>query len=275
MKGLAVSNIAWPAEQDEAVARELVSLGVTGIEVAPTKLWPDPAHRTDAEIDECRKTWHDRGLEIVAAQALLFGQPDLTLFDGEATRAKTMDYLKRIVHVCARLGAGALVFGSPKSRLAKDCDRNEVFAEAVEFFRNLGELAASEGTAIVMEANPPEYGADFITKATEAVELVRAVDCPGFRLHLDTACMTLAKDSTSSVFDAGSSILRHFHVSEPQLAVIGTGGVDHQAFARELHKRQYEHWVSIEMREPQPFDVEALKKVVRFVNEVYFGERGQ
>ena len=37
---LAVSNIAWPREQDAAVADLLAGLGVTGIEVAPTKISP-------------------------------------------------------------------------------------------------------------------------------------------------------------------------------------------------------------------------------------------
>jgi len=37
---LAVSNIAWPREQDAAVADLLREHGVRGIEVAPTKVWP-------------------------------------------------------------------------------------------------------------------------------------------------------------------------------------------------------------------------------------------
>ncbi|MFL5331222.1 MAG: sugar phosphate isomerase/epimerase family protein [Gemmataceae bacterium] len=266
MKGLAVSNIAWPASEDDAVAKALVSLGVQAIEIAPTKLFPNPAEVTDDQIDECRARWNDRGLEIVAAQALLFGHPELTIFDDAAIRGRTRQYLKRIIHVCARLGAKALVFGSPKNRLAKGRD---VSPEAIEFFGQLGSDAAQEGTAIVMEANPPDYGADFVTRAMDAVELVKAVDHPGFRLHLDTACMTLAGDSIKDVFDVGFRFVRHFHVSEPQLAPIGADKVDHAAFARELKARNYEHWVSIEMREIQPFDLDGLKRAVTTVQKVY------
>lgn len=266
MKGLAVSNIAWPISEDDAVAKALISLDVRAIEIAPTKLFPSPAEVSDADIDECRKRWSDRGLEIVAAQALLFGHPELTIFDDPATRARTREYLQRIIHVCAQLGAKALVFGSPKNRLAKGRD---VSAEAVEFFGQLARDAAQEGTAIVMEANPTDYGADFVTRAMEALNLVKAVDHLGFRLHLDTACMTLAGDSIKEVFDAGFKLLCHFHVSEPQLAPIGAGGIDHAAFARELKPRHYEHWVSIEMREMQPFDLDAIKNAVRLVQSAY------
>src|SRR5262249_39749225 len=153
---------AWPSSEDAAVAQMLVQERVHGIEIAPTKLFPEPTMATDVEIDRVRHLWRDRGLEIVAAQALLFGKPELTLFESTEKQNQMRGYLKRIIHVCSRLGAKALVFGSPKNRLAGDRDRTEVFAEAVEIFRDLGQTAADEGAAVVIEAIPPENGADFI-----------------------------------------------------------------------------------------------------------------
>jgi len=121
-----------------------------------------------------------------------------------------------------------------------------------------------------MEANPPEYGADFVTTAAEAVELVRAVNHPDFRLHLDTGCMTLAHDPIAEMFDAAFPLLRHFHVSEPNLDPPGTSGkVDHPAFAAELKRRGYPHWVSLEMREPNPFTLDRLAAAVRRFKEWY------
>lgn len=108
---LAVSNIAWPVERDADVAALLTAMQVQGIEVAPTKIWPDPLAVTDAALDAYRKSWNDRGIEIVAAQALLFGKPELTLFDDSNIRTKTSAYLRKIIRLCGRLGCGALVFG--------------------------------------------------------------------------------------------------------------------------------------------------------------------
>jgi sugar phosphate isomerase/epimerase len=267
---LAVSNIAWPADQDAAVADRLGALGVTGIEVAPTKAWPNPPAATDAEIDAYRAFWNGRGIEIVAAQALLFGRPELTVFDSAEVRAKTLDYLTGIVRVCARLGARALVFGSPKNRRVGDRPRAEAQGVAVEFFRTLAATAHAAGTTVVLEANPPEYGADFVTRAGGAIELVKAVDHPGFRLHLDTGCMTLAGDPVRETFAAGFPLAHHFHVSEPNLDPPGTSGtVDHAAFAAELHARGYAGWVSLEMREPKPFTLDGLAAAVRWVQERY------
>jgi D-psicose/D-tagatose/L-ribulose 3-epimerase len=56
---------------------------------------------------------------VFAAQALLFGRRDLTLFDDADTRQRTLDYLCIMVRVCARLGARALVFGSPKNAIER------------------------------------------------------------------------------------------------------------------------------------------------------------
>lgn len=269
---LAVSNIAWPREQDEAVAGVLAGLGVTGVEVAPTKVWPDPLAATDAGIDAYRRWWADRGFEIAGAQALLFGRPELTVFESAETRRRTLDYLRRIVRLCSRLGAQSLVFGSPKNRRVGQTDRDTAQTVAVEFFGRLAEFAQSDGTCVVLEANPPVYGADFVTMAAEAVELVRAVDHPGFRLHLDTGCMTLAADPIRDTFDDGFDLLHHFHASEPQLAPPrSSAAVDHPAFAAELVRHGYAGWVSVEMRQPEPFDLDHFAAAVRWVRDQYGG----
>lgn len=267
---LAVSNLAWPAEAKEDVAKALVAAGVAGIEVAPTKIWPKPLEASDGEIDACRAWWEFRGLKIAAAQALLFGRPELTLFDSAATRRKTIDYLAGIIRICARLGAEALVFGSPKNRAIGTRAPAEVHAIAVDFFGEIGDLAHAAGTHVVLEAIPPENGADYILRAAEALALVREVNHPGFRLHLDTACMTLANDDIAATIRDGLPYLRHFHVSEPAMAAIGTSGrVDHAGFARELAQQRYGHWVSIEMREAVSFTLAGLAECVRFVRHIY------
>ncbi len=267
---LAISNIAWSREQDAAVAELLKEAGIGGIEIAPTKIWPNPLAATDAEIDEYRQFWSEREIAIVAAQALLFGKPELTIFETASTREQTIEYLAGIVRICARLGAGSLVFGSPKNRRVGTMPADEGSRIAVEFFTRLGEIAANAGTCVVMEANPPIYGADFITHAAEAIALVERVNHPGFQLHLDTGCVTLAGDSIPATFDEAFPLLRHFHVSEPNLDAPGTSGtVDHAVFAEQLRERRYMGWVSLEMREGHPFDRASFRDSVSWFEQCY------
>jgi sugar phosphate isomerase/epimerase len=267
---LAVSNIAWPKEQDAAVADVLVQHGVAGIEVAPTKLFADPLAATDSEIEAVKRFWADRGIAIVAAQALLFGKPHLTLFDSVEVRAATFTHLAGIARFCAKLSAEALVFGSPKNRRISALPKSDADRIAIGFFTRLADVAQAVGTCIVMEANPPVYGADWVTTAAEAIALVEAVNHPGFRLHLDTGCMTLAGDSIAETFARGGHLVKHFHVSEPNLAAPGTSGpVDHAAFAAALRELNYDGWVSLEMRETQPFELAAFAESVGWLARTY------
>jgi D-psicose/D-tagatose/L-ribulose 3-epimerase len=266
---LAVSNIAWPADQDAAVAALLPTLGVRGIEVAPTRLFPDPLAASDADIDAVRQFWQAHGIDIVAAQSLLFGRPDLTLFESEEKRRETHAYLAQIIQLCAKLGAGPLVFGSPKNRRRGDMPHDDAMRIAVEFFDDLADIAQAEDTVIVFEANPTQYGADFCTTAADAITLVSEVNHPAFRLHLDTACMTLAGDPHAETF-AAWPLLSHVHISAPNLAPPSpTDAVDHQAFAKHLRAVRPSGWVSLEMRASQPFDLDAFAATITFVKETY------
>jgi len=267
---LAISNIAWPADQDEAVATLLREEGVEGIEIAPTKWWPKPLEATKEEIRDRRRFWEERGLSIVAAQSLLFGKADLQLFGSKEIRNALREYLSGVIAVCAALGAGPLVFGSPKNRRRGEITNEEAKRIAVEFFHSLAEFAHERGACLSLEANPPYYGADFMTTVAEAFEVVRAVDHPGVRLQIDTACMNYVNDDPSTLLPAVAPVISHFHVSEPNLVEIGSSSIDHSLFATKLHQIGYAGWVSIEMRSMEPFSIAGLRQAIRFVGERYF-----
>lgn len=102
---LAVSNLAWTNEEEVEVAKKLKDLGVRYIELAPTKKWPDLSKVPAPEVKAYRRFWEDQGFEVVALQAILFGRPELTLFETEAIRTKTLDYLDQTFRLAAELGA--------------------------------------------------------------------------------------------------------------------------------------------------------------------------
>jgi sugar phosphate isomerase/epimerase len=266
---LAISNIAWPLSEEDHVAELLQRAGVAGIEIAPTKIWPAPLEASELELEAYRAFWQARGVSIVAAQSLLFGKPELTIFEDAETRSRTLAYLQGMTRVCARLGCQALVFGSPKNRRIGGLPIVQARAIAQEFFGHLAESAEREGTAVVLEANPPAYGADFITRAADAIDLVKRVNHPGLRLHLDTACMTLAGDPIAETIAAGRDYLWHLHISQPFLAPVAADGIDHRAFAQALREQGYARWVSIEMREPEPFTADTIGATLRFAGDVY------
>jgi len=271
---ISISNIAWRIEEETAVADTMARLGVRGVEVAPPKLGPDPAAWKPTVVHAYREFWSSRGVSIVAMQALLFGRPDLVLFGDDAQRSALLAHLEHVFRLGSGLGAGPMIFGSPKNRLVGDLPAEQAHAIAVSFFRAAGDLAARLGTCLCIEPNPPEYGCDFITTTREARALVREVASPGFGLHIDAAALHMAGEGPDVLRQCGPDI-RHFHASEPMLAQVKSGGaVDHAAFARTLRELRYPHWVSIEMR-PHGDDVDHLPLVqesLEFVTGVY-GDR--
>lgn len=262
IRGLAVSNIAWSANDEQRVCEFLRARGVEAVELAPTKRWEKPLQATTEELKEYRAEWEKRGFRIVALQALLYGRPDLQLF-GDANAMR--EYLVGIIRVGGALGAKALVFGSPKNRLRGSMAFGEAITIAAEFFRSIAPIAEDAGTTICFEPNPAEYGCDFVTTIHEAISLARFVDHPAFRVQGDLGELTYEfheHRGLSEVVKRAAPYLGHFHLSEPDLLEVGAGGADLVGGLEGLTSSSYSGWVSIEMKETS---FESLQRSVKVV----------
>lgn len=245
---VSISNIAWKNEEEAAVADWLRQRGITGVDIAYTKFWASPFDASDQALTAYRAFWENQGIKIIGMQSLIYGRPDLLLFGDRAGRDQMADYLRAVLKLAGKLGARPLVFGSPKNRLKGDLSDAQAMTIAAEFFGTLAETAAQEKVIVCIEPNPPEYGCDFVTNTAAALDLIRAVNHPSFRLHLDAAIMTMNGEAVESTLESAADYLAHFHVSEPQLGVVGNGTVDHPRFAAALRSIGYQGWVAVEMR---------------------------
>jgi sugar phosphate isomerase/epimerase len=244
---LAVSTIAWPADADAEAAALLVAHGVEGVETVPGRVCDRPWEPATERVAAYRAFWEDRGLPIVALQALLYGRGDLVLFGDAATRRRLAVHLAAIIDLAAGLGATRLVFGSPKNRVRGSLGFAQAEAVAIPFFRELGRRAADRGVWVVLEPNPPAYGCDFLVDSRQVIEFVERVGQDGIGVHLDSGAMALAGESPAEIVAAAGPRWRHVHASEPGLAAVGTGGVDHVAVAEALRGVGYDGFVSLEM----------------------------
>ncbi|HEY7697360.1 MAG TPA: sugar phosphate isomerase/epimerase family protein [Vicinamibacteria bacterium] len=265
---LATSNIAWPPEADLLAADLMKEYGFRGVELAPTRIWERPLETTEREAREHRKFWNDRGIEVVALQALLFGRPDLVLFGTEKARLATLEVLRGMMRLGEWLGARVLVFGAPKNRRLSGSTATEARKIAVDLFRSAGKSALDHGVVLAIEPNPAHYECDFVTTSGEGLALVREVASAGFGLHLDAAAMMLAGEDPEKAILACSGAISHFHASEPFLGAIGAGGVNHGALGTTLRRIEYPGWVSVEMRSAPGLD---LERVLTYAAETYGG----
>lgn len=245
---LAFSNIAWGPGEDHEVLAELRANQVQGIEVAPTRLWPNWDGATPEAATAYAQTMRQAGFETPSLQSLLFGLPDLQVFGTAKQQAGLIAHLALVANLAAAMGAKVLVFGSPKNRDRGDLTPAQAMQHAVHFFRQAGQACADAGVTLAIEANPSYYNCNFVTRWQEVEELVRSCNHPGIGLHLDTACTLLAGDDPVAAVPQVADILVHVHASEPDLGPFSNPRVDHQAVGDALRAVGYTGWCSVEMR---------------------------
>ena len=246
---IAFSNIAWERHDDSNVLSLLRHRGVAGIEVAPTRVWPEWEGATIGAAQRYRGKLQECGFEVPALQAVLFGRAEARLF-AEDRAAAFVSHLSRIAEIASALGARVVVLGAPKHRDRGCLSMEEASDRATEVFSRLGEVFSSCDTCLCIEPNPRRYACNFIINAKEAATLVRRVNHRGFGLHLDAAAMFLEGEDLGQAWAEVGDLVRHFHISEPDLGDFCNPQVPHRRNLDILRSHCYTGWCSVEMREP-------------------------
>jgi len=244
---LAISNIAWDINEDEAVATLLQRFAVDAIDIAPGKYFPEPAKATNEDIAQVKNWWAERGIEITGMQALLFGTTGLNVFGSADSQAALLTHLVAICRIGAGLGATRVVFGSPKNRDRSGLNDQEALDMAIPFFRQLGDIAQASGVTICLEPNPTCYGANFMTTSAETAQVVKCIAHPAIQMQLDTGALTINSENSLVVLHDCAALIGHVHASEPDLLPLGDGGTEHGQMAAALSQYLPTHVVTIEM----------------------------
>lgn len=157
-----------------------------------------------------------------------------------------------------------LVFGAPKNRRRGYVSESDAHKQACDFFKLAGDICFKNECILGIEPNPTAYGCDFINTIAEAKKLVDAVNSPAVQLHLDAGATQLNGENLASEITSNSFV--HYHISEPNLIRVGTGGVNHKAAFHALSGKSYSAWTSIEMRQTEP-ELENLETTLKFIKE--------
>ncbi len=239
---LSISNIAWTSESDQQVYEYMCDAGFSGLEIAPTRLFPEKPYEKRSEAQEySRRLNENYGLRICSMQSIWYGHSE-KIFGSAQERSVLLDYTKQAIDFAEVVGAGNLVFGCPKNRVIGDNDNREI---AVGFFSELGDYAAQHGTVLAMEANPVIYGTNFINKTKEAIELIKEVESQGFKLNLDFGTIIYNEESIEDLAPY-IELINHVHISEPNLKLIEHRD-EHKDLIGMLRSYGYDRYVSIEM----------------------------
>lgn len=259
---LSISNIGWNMEQDEAVYALMEKYGFTGLEIAPTRIFPDKPYealsRAAAWSAELKRR---HGFCIPSMQSIWFGRQE-KLFGSEEERKNLAAYTKKAVDFAAAVGCRNLVFGCPRNRAVPEGVDDRA---GIGFFQEIGDYAAQKGTVIGMEANPPIYHTNYVNDTPAALNLIRQVDSKGFLLNLDAGTMIQNQEDIGELADS-IHLISHVHISEPGLKAIEPRAL-HRDLRKVLADGSYQGFVSIEMGRTD--DLSVLEDKMEYVRSVF------
>ncbi len=242
MMNLAISNIGWNMEEDEAMYVQMQNYGYTGLEIAPTRVLGDRPYDKlkDARIwSEALKK--EYGFCIPSMQSIWYGRTE-RLFGTEEERKRLMEYTKKAIDFASTVKCKNLVFGCPKNRIIR-CDHDRRIA--LDFFREAAGYALENGTVIGLEANPEIYHTNYINDTVSALELIHKVGSKGLCLNLDIGTM-IQNEETTFILQGQIEYISHVHISEPFLKPIRKRDL-HEKIIEMLKENDYSGYISIEM----------------------------
>lgn len=173
-------------------------LGFTGLEIAPTRVFPIQPYSHIKEAAVWREHLQQKyAFDIPSMQSIWYGKAE-RIFGSAEERSILLDYTCQAIDFAAAVGCRNLVFGCPQNRYVSETDNPDI---AVAFFRKIAEYALEKGTVIGLEANPPIYQTNYINTTSQALALIEKVASKGFRLNLDTGTMLYNGESASDLAD--------------------------------------------------------------------------
>lgn len=259
---LSISNIAWAAEHDAEMCQFLKNTGFQGLEIAPTRVYPDAPYEKLVDAKEWASILKKKYcLGIPSMQSIWYGHQE-KIFGTNEERQILIDYTKKAVDFADVIGCKNLVFGNPKNRDTDDICGN--YPIAIDFFREIGEYALEHNTCIAIEPNPTIYNTRFINKTEQAVELAYKCDCLGVKVNVDLGTIIYNEEDINYLKQIPEYI-NHVHISEPGLKLIEERKLHKQLFSI-LYSIGYDNYVSIEMGCQK--DIEQVKSIMKYIKEI-------
>jgi len=267
----ALCNEMFEKQPMAQIASTAARLGYHGIEVAPFTLATSVLEITAAKRKETRQAIADHGLEVVGLHWLFAGPQGLHMTTpDQATWQRTRDYLAALLALCSDLGGKILVLGSPKQRsVPENQTKRGAWKRAVDLLASVVEQAARLGLTICLEPLAP-VETNFINSVEEGMKLVREVNHPSLKIHLDVKAMcSEGRPVPEIIRSVKVQDVGHFHVNDPNLYGPGMGEVDYAPIAEAVRDLGYDKWLSVEPFKYDPDPETVARKSIEYLRRFW------
>ena len=167
--------------------------------------------------------------------------------DDPAERAAGVARLKRIVDITAEMGGDTIAgpLYAPVRYLPGRARTGDEWKWAADGLRAGAEYAATANITLAIEPLN-RFESYVLNTAGDAVALARDVDHPNLKVQIDTFHANIEEKDTAAAIRATGAHLGHFHASESDRGVPGTGQVRWEGCFDALRAIDYRGWVTIE-----------------------------
>lgn len=266
---LTVSNIAWPDGGDPNFLQLIANASFDGIDIAPTKIWPNwkiPTHG----CRDFRKLLESYGLQAVGMQSLFYGAGPLNLFCREQQDWQIfLNHFDRLIDIANATGIKKLIFGAPTNRDPLDLDDQEIKELALNRLSKIGDAMLNAGLVLCIEPVPKSMGGKFLCTTEDTVKFLAEINHGGVKLNLDAAVLLHDGVDIPLTIKRYAQLISHVHSSEPGLGNFTDPKADHIAIASALREINYSGAVAIEMNSVPEYAHTNLLQALRFVKSVY------
>lgn len=202
--------------------------GYDGLEIAPFTLGPEPHRLPASKLRELRRVAEGEGVAIAGLHWLLAVPDGLSITSADAQVAgRTREVGRGLVNLCAELGGGYLVHGSPGQRVLEPGREEDGRRHGIDYLAAMARAAGAAGVVYLVE---PLSRADtgFVNSVGDAVAIVDAVGSPALATMLD--CYAAANDGQdiAAALEAWvpRGAVRHVHFNDDNKRGPGEGGID-------------------------------------------------
>ncbi len=236
---LGINLMVWNGQvgtAELALLPVLQAMGYDGVEL--------PLFDPDGfPVDLIRARLAETALHCTVSTAM---PPGINLIDADR-RAAGVAFLRRVIEQAAVLGA-QLICGPLAAPVGERRGRGYTAAEwasCVQGLQAVGTIAADHGITLALE--PLNRFETFIVNTVaDGARLLDEVNQPAVGLLLDTFHMHIEEKNSAVAIRHAARHLKHFHASENDRGIVGSGQVPWPSIFGALQDIQYNRWIVVE-----------------------------
>lgn len=235
--GIGVNAWVWTSPFDRDAVKYIATAASMGFD-AFTMPIEEPAL---INVNAVRGALAEHPLRLNVSGAYGPGR-DLSSADASA-RTGCLRYIHDMLKICDQLGVRCI--GGPaysqtgKRRKLDDDARRREWDRAITGLKEAGAMAADYGVTLALEPLN-RFETDMVNTAEQVKRMVREVDLPSVKIHLDTFHMHIEEQNVYDAIILAGNDLVYFDASESDRGAPGSAQVDWNGVARALKEIGYQ-----------------------------------